>query len=121
MGCGATAYGGEKQVKIEKVARKLILETIERHITQGPYKPRSGEVVSNKRFITTGSTYGRVLFTEHAPMLLIKRNVQGVSIRDCEFNGGGRGTAIHIESAVLIPARPNYFGVKGEVNDPVQA
>lgn len=60
-------------------------EIIERHITQAPYRVKAFEQLVNKRFIQTGSTYGRFLFTEHQAMLEVPGDAHHVLISHCDF------------------------------------
>ena len=74
---------------------------IEKHITQGPTHVRSGEKLIGKRFVQTGSVYGRFIFVDRPPMVEIAPGAIDVAISHCDFLC--LGESITISGKVVLP------------------
>lgn len=59
-------------------------ETVYQHISDDtPFRLTSNNELSHTRIVQTGSSIGRVLFTEHSPAVIANGN--DIAIHDCIF------------------------------------
>lgn len=72
------------------------MTTIGHHITDAPRRLDNGGMFENVHFITTGSPYGRFLFTEYAPMFQARLDGEQVTFRDCHFTVCGSGIVFEV-------------------------
>lgn len=61
------------------------MQTIAIAITDPPLQPESGQTLEDLRILVQASSYGRILFAERQPGILIGGHVRNVTVRNCEL------------------------------------